>query len=76
MTAGSLEGPFRLGAVAVKAGNVKALPLRAGSARHKLMTLVYSKAPKVVALEDVKKALGTQANQALSVLIQLHILKQ
>jgi hypothetical protein len=76
LTAGSLEGPFKLGATAVKAGSVKALPLRQGSARHKLMALVYSKAPKAVTLEDVKKALGQQANQALATLVRYHLLKQ
>jgi hypothetical protein len=67
--AGDLSGPFKLSALALKAGTPEALNLREGSARYKLMKYVYANAPKRqdgFTREELTKVLKEQTGQALA----------
>jgi hypothetical protein len=63
--AGDLSGPFKLSALAIKAGTPEALNLRKGSARHKLMKYCFAH-PDGVTREEVAKLLKEQTGQALA----------
>lgn len=69
-----LTGPFKLSPDAVKAKNAEGLRLHEGSARHTLMTYIFTnsaKKPKGFTYEELEKVVGAdQVKQALTGMVK------